>query len=200
MFLPMRPAMARGPSVHGAGCGNGAPEVPAQRRAGGYRRPPSGLTLAAVVAMTMSAMYLYRIFAYMPAAIESDDFVTVATTFLWMLLFFGMFIRFVICLFRLPSGSRSAWAGTVRMACSYILLTALGEFGVFSIMSTAVDFGMFTIPSWAMSVVMALLIAYMFTGGVRDFFTPTYAGKVPMLSWAGYVLWLDPFNGKRMKV
>ena len=166
----------------------------------GYRKPPASLPFAALVAMVMSAMYFFRIFQYMPTAVQSNDVITVLWTFLMMLLFFGMFVRFVIYLFRLPSGSRRAWAGTVRMALSYIALTILGEFGILQIMSTTVDFGIIQISPWIMSGVMILLIIYMFMRPIRDFFTPTYADKVDGKSWLKYVFWVDPFNGKKMIV
>jgi len=166
----------------------------------GYRKPPASLPFAALVAMMMSAMYFFRIFQYMPIAVQSNDVVTVLWTFSMMLLFFGMFVRFVIYLFRLPSGNRRAWAGTVRMALSYIVLTILGKFGILQIMSTTVDFGIIQISPWIMSGVMILLIIYMFMRPIRDFFTPTYAEKVNGKSWLKYVLWIDPFNGKKMIV
>jgi tellurite resistance protein TehA-like permease len=165
----------------------------------GYRRPPVSLPFAAVVAMVMSAMYLYRAFMSISDAIESEDMYLVATSFAFMLLFFAMFVRFVIALFRLPSGSRKAWATTVRMAISYIALTVLGAFGV-TMLSATVDFGVIVIPSWAMSAVMVLLLVYMFIGEVRDFFTPSYAENVGIWQWIKYVAWIDPFSGRRMAV
>lgn len=166
----------------------------------GYRRAPRSLPFAVLVAMLMSAMYFFRIFQYMPTAVQSKDVATVLWTFAMMLLFFGMFVRFVIYLFRLPSGSRRAWAGTVRMAISYVALTVLGELGVLQMVSTTVDLDVIQISPWIMSGVMLLLMVYMFMKPIRDFFTPTYADGVSGMSWLKYVFWIDPFDGKRMVV
>ncbi|MFA6710758.1 MAG: hypothetical protein WC067_03700 [Candidatus Methanomethylophilaceae archaeon] len=177
---------------------SGTPTV--KRGYKGYRRAPRSLQFAVLVAMLMSAMYFFRIFQYMPTAVQSKDVATVLWTFVMMLLFFGMFVRFVIYLFRLPSGSRRAWAGTVRMAISYVALTVLGELGVLQIASTTVDLNIIQISPWIMSGVMLLLMVYMFMKPIRDFFTPTYADRVGGTSWLKYVFWIDPFDGKRMIV
>lgn len=164
-----------------------------------YRKAPATLPFATIVAMLMSAMYFYRVFSFIPVAIEEDDTTLLVTAFALMLLFFLMFVRFIIALFRLSSGSRKAWVTTVRMAGSYILLTVLGFLGL-EVLSTDINFGVFAIPSWVMSVVMIVLIAYMLLPNIRDYFTPTYADKVGLSSWVGYIFGRDPFAGKRLVV
>ena len=170
------------------------------RRSGkGSRESPALLPLVSAVAVLMSAMYLYKVFAYMPQAIDDNDLIRVSVALGLIVLFFMMFVRFVIAIFRLFSGSRRAWVTTVRMAITYLVLLAVGMSG-FQSVSSDIELGIVTIPWWAMSAVMCALIVYMFLPSVRAFFTPAYAEPVGPFSWALYILALDPFRKGRMKV
>lgn len=165
----------------------------------GYKSPPRSLFFASIVALIMSAMYLFKAFAYMSDAVGENDVGAMMISFGLVLLFFLMFVRFVIALFRLSSGSRKAWVTTVRMAITYLALAAVGQSGLFSI-SSDVRLGAVTIPWWIMAVIMSVLIVYMFLPKIRTFFTPAYAEPVGGWRWFLYLAGLDPFRKGRMSV
>lgn len=162
-------------------------------------KAPASLSFAVAVAVLMSAMYLFKAFSYMPSAIEENDVQAMLISFGLILLFFFMFVRFIIALFRLSSGSRRAWATTVRMAISYLILLSLGLYG-FTILSPDITLGSVVIPWWVMAVVMAALIVYMFLPRIREFFTPAYATNPSGFSWFLYLFGLDPFRKGKISV
>ena len=83
-----------------------------------YRKPPVTLPLAATGAMLFSAMYLYRALSYIPQAVASDSFAAKVWTLAIVVVFFLMIVRFASNRFRLSSGNRAIWAGTVRSSAT----------------------------------------------------------------------------------
>ena len=163
------------------------------------RRAPAALILAALAAVIVGAMYLLNVFSYMSKTVEEEDMVgTVVSTF-FVILYFVMFTRLLVSVFGLPSGSRKSWRSTVRMAVSYIVLTIISYQG-FDFISRDLSYDGFTIPAWVLSLVMLLVLIYMFKGDVREYFTPSYAEPVGIQLWLLYAFYLDPFRGSRFRV
>lgn len=162
-----------------------------------YRKPPVTLPLAATGAMLFSAMYLYRALSYIPQAVTSDSFSAKVWTFALVVIFYLMFVRFASNMFRLSSGNRAVWAGTVRSSATYILMVLADLIGL-RLFDVHVDLGILEIPPAVMVLVMTALIAYMFLPGIRRFFTPTYADQVSAGKWAGYAAGSDPFKGDKL--
>ncbi len=162
-----------------------------------YRKPPATLPLAATGALLFSAMYLYRALSYIPQAVTSDSFAAKTWTLAIVVVFFLMFIRFASNMFSLSSGNRTVWAGTVRSSATYVFLVTMDSIGL-RLFDVHVDLGILEIPPTLMAVAMVILVAYMFLPGIRRFFTPTYADKVSVWKWMGYVAGNDPFKGTKL--
>ena len=163
------------------------------------RKAPAALILAALAAVIVGAMYLLNVFSFMSKTVEEQDMVgTIVSTF-FVILYFGMFTRLLVSVFGLPSGSRKSWRSTVRMSVSYIVLTLISYQG-FDFVSRDLVFDGFTIPAWILSLVMLLVIVYMFKRDVREHFTPSYAEPVGIQLWLLYAFYWDPFRGSRFRV
>ena len=163
------------------------------------RKVPVSLWFAALVAILMGAMYIFRVFSYLTDSIEEDDILETFVITFFAILYFAMFVRLLMSVFGLPSGNRRSWRSTVRMGVAYIATTVVCYMGI-GFMTNDMVFGEVTIPSWAMSVVMAILAVYMFRKEITDFFTPTYADPVGLSEWVMYLFGRDPFRGKRFRV
>ena len=163
------------------------------------KRAPAALILAALAAVIVGAMYLLNVFSYMSMTVEEEDMAgTVVSTF-FVILYFIMFTRLLVSVFGLPSGSRKSWRSTVRMAVSYIVLTIISYQG-FDFISRDLSYDGFTVPAWVLSLVMLLVLVYMFKGDVRAHFTPSYAEPVGIQFWLLYAFYSDPFKGSRFRV
>ena len=163
------------------------------------KKAPASLWFAAAIAILMGAVYLFRMFSYMSDSMDEQDHMRSIVITFFVVLYFLMFVKLLTSVFGLPSGNRRSWRATVRMGIAYIATTAVCYMGI-EFLANDVTVGMVTIPSWAMSVVMAALVFYMFGKEVRDFFTPSYADPVGALEWFFYIIGMDPFRGSRFTI
>ena len=166
----------------------------------GYvKRMPPALLLSALAAVIVGAMYLLNVFSYMSVSVEEEDMMRILVSTFFVILYFVMFIRLLVSVFGIPAGIRRSWRSTVRMATSYIVLTVISYNG-FDFVSKDLSYGGFTVPAWALSVVMFIVIIYMFKSDVREHFTPSYAEPVGVLYWLLYAFYPDPFRGSRFRI
>lgn len=161
-------------------------------------KPPLSMLVVMALALFVASVYLYRAMLEVDEVIDTGRLAEIAMYFFIMLIFLGMYFRYLIAAFWLLSRNRSAWGSVVRLSGLYILLSALSMVISFSVFDLEMSIGPIAIhPTWMM-VIMALVIVYMFTPSVRRMFTPPYAKEKGIKDWAYLVFFIDPFGKKRM--
>lgn len=163
------------------------------------RKAPYTLILVGLIALFFASFYMYQVFLLMPEAIESDDIVNMTVALGMMLIMFLLYSNYVLTIFRLSSGSRKAWVGMIRLSFTYIAMALISFYGLSSILPVHPAFEG-TVLMWVMIGIMILMMAYMLTKRVTNFFTPGYADEVPRKAWAMYIIGSDPFKGKNLIV
>jgi len=161
-------------------------------------KPPLSMLVIMALALFVASVYLYRAMLEVDEVIDTGRILEIAMYFFIMLIFLGMYFRYLIAAFWLLSRNRSAWGSIVRLSGLYILLSALSMLISFSVFDLEMSIGPIAIhPTWMM-VIMALVIVYMFTPSVRRMFTPPYAKEKGIKDWLYLVIFIDPFGKKRM--
>ncbi len=153
------------------------------------KRAPKLMILVGLVALTFASLYLMKVFDSF-STIPYDGGFEKTLSLIVVLFLFVQYIMYVITIFKLSSGMRSAWAAMVRYSGLYVLLMLLSYTHIF-------DFLTFDLVAFKDNILLIAMLAvtlFMFWKPVREFYTPGYEEVAPMKSWILLVFWVDPYG------
>ena len=154
-------------------------------------RPPYLRALALVTLLFASLYFLTMILSVPTVWEETEDRISLVGYVVFMAVLFYIYSSHLGTTFRLQSGSRRAWQHMSRISVAYILLAIIslndGRDTVWIAQA-------YEINAFLTVAGMAVMLLYLNSSRVREYFTPSYADNPPLWQWLLFIVGRDPFK------
>lgn len=160
-------------------------------------RPPY-LRALSLLTLLFASLYFITMLVSAPAVWEeTTDRLSLVGYVVFMAVLFYIYTSHLGTTFRLIAGNRRAWQHMSRISVMYILLAAVS---VWEGRETIWIAQSLEINAYIAAVGMAVLMAYLLTKDVREYFTPSYGKSPPLWQWLAFIIGRDPFKESNLRL